>query len=50
MRDSLTLLRTPVSAIYEYALKVDNAAIVMLHCISGPPGELMAREKLISRE
>ena len=34
-RDSLTLLRTPVSAIFVYALKADNVAIVILHCILG---------------
>ena len=34
-RDFLTLLHTPVSAIFIYASKLDNAAIAMLHCILG---------------
>ena len=34
-RDSLTLLRTPVSAIFVFAPKINNAAIIMLHCIFG---------------
>ena len=34
-RDSLTLLRTPVSAIFIFAPKTDNAVIAMLHCILG---------------
>ena len=34
-RDSLTMLRTPVSAIFVFAPKIDNAAIVTLHCILG---------------
>ena len=34
-RDSLTLLRTPVSAIFVFAPKIDNIAIVMLQCILG---------------
>ena len=35
MRDSLTLLRTPVSAIFSFAPKIDNTAIAMLQCIFG---------------
>ena len=34
-RDSLPLLRTPVSAIFVLAPRIDNAAIVLLHCILG---------------
>ena len=53
------MLRTPVSAIFTFAPKTDNAAIVMLHYILGnvysftmlgPPGEILTREKLISKE
>ena len=42
------------SAIFSFAPKIDNAAIAMLQCLlgniypftmSGPPGELMTREK-----
>ena len=59
MGDSPTLLCTPVSAIFVYAPKINNAAIVMLHCIlgnvynfsmPGPPEELTTSKKLISRE
>ena len=32
-RDSLTLLRTSVSAIFSFAPKIDNAAIAMLQCL-----------------
>ena len=34
-RDSLTLLRTPVSAIFVFAPTIDNAAIEIRHCILG---------------
>ena len=52
-RDSLTLLRTPVSAIFRFAPKIDSAAIAMLKGNTypfikpGPPGELMTGEKII---
>ena len=32
-RDSLCLVRTPVSAIFSFAPKIDNRAIAMLHCL-----------------
>ena len=34
-RESLTLLRTLVSATFIFAPKIDNVTIVMLHCILG---------------
>ena len=34
-RDSLIVPCTPVSAIFVFASKIDNATIVMLHCIFG---------------
>ena len=34
-RNSLTLLRTPVRAIFVFAPKIDCAAVVILHCILG---------------
>ena len=54
VRDFPTLLRTPVRAIYVFAPKIENAAIVKLHCILGYclpihhawlPGELLTGEK-----
>ena len=35
VRDSLTLLCTPVSAIFDLAPKLENMADIMLHCIFG---------------
>ena len=34
-KDSLTLQRTPVSAILGFAPKIDTASVVMLQCILG---------------
>ena len=50
------MLRTPVSAIFIFAPKTDNANYITFwgnvysFTMLGPPGELLTGEKLISKE